>query len=435
MQQGTKLPFGREYLTEGGEDGACVLIRECYGGPWMNWFRFYSEALRDRKIAHISRLTGIDRATVLGVWTGLLCLASESPCRGSLYLAPGVPVATDEVAEEVGIEQGKMAVLVNAFLALDMLNGEDGTLTVTHWPERQYASDSSTARVRQHRQGRGETFQTRGRNVSETGKVQTRETLQKRFRNGPDTDTDPDTDTETDTEIEALTDRSVRDRSPSFGRRTALAPALTDTDQQPLFGGASVGAGIAVLEPSGNADEDRPVLPGPDDVDKGSCVLAAQQSVEEDVSVPGASPSVGEAAPLFPPGVPEVVSLLPAKGPGKKARRAAAEVDPRSRSPAVRAVHAVTGRMPHKDTFDVIIETVGPEPDVGRMKTCWSHWRARHYSPQNLDWLLDWYVNGIPERGSGNGGKVHANNQGYPGPSRGADPREYYRRSLELEST
>jgi hypothetical protein len=34
------------------------------------WFRFYSEALNDRKIARVARTTGKDRALVLGVWPG-----------------------------------------------------------------------------------------------------------------------------------------------------------------------------------------------------------------------------------------------------------------------------------------------------------------------------------------------------------------------------
>src|SRR5688572_2013184 len=78
----------------------------------------------------------------------------------------------------------------------------------------------------------------------------------------------------------------------------------------------------------------------------------------------------------------------------KKEKRTAKPPDPRAHHPAIEAVWKTRGRYPARDLWDMVIETVGEEPDVGRMKACWVRWRGKGFSSENYGWLTDWYVNG-----------------------------------------
>lgn len=85
----------------------------------------------------------------------------------------------------------------------------------------------------------------------------------------------------------------------------------------------------------------------------------------------------------------------------EKSRRTAAPPDPRSKHPALIAIREIKGKYPHKDVWDLVIKVVGNHPDLPRMRECWEAWRAKSYAPENLGWLVDWYVAGIPANGAG----------------------------------
>lgn len=114
----------------------------------LPWFRFYPEALNDRKIQRVCLVTKQPKALVIGVWTTILALASDSPERGKLLISEDVPITLDEILMECGIDD---PTIVNAFEDLGMIYVENETFHVTNWNGRQFASDDSTARVRKHR--------------------------------------------------------------------------------------------------------------------------------------------------------------------------------------------------------------------------------------------------------------------------------------------
>jgi len=118
----------------------------------MPWFRLYSELLTDRKITYTARMTGQSRVVVVGTWAGLLCLANDSPERGTLLLAPGMPYTVEDLAEEVGTDTETCAQLIEAFETLQMLTQNDGVWYITQWQSRQFQSDDSTARVQAWRE-------------------------------------------------------------------------------------------------------------------------------------------------------------------------------------------------------------------------------------------------------------------------------------------
>jgi len=148
----------------------------------LPWFRFYSEALRDRKLEYACRAASQPKFAVLAVWTALLCLANESPERGSLLIAEDMPVTASVVAGEIEMPEETVRAILAALEQLRRIESYDGVIVIRNWDKRQFASDDVTNRVRRWRAKRsGETLQQRYGNVG---------------CNGPDTDTESERETE-----------------------------------------------------------------------------------------------------------------------------------------------------------------------------------------------------------------------------------------------
>lgn len=81
----------------------------------------------------------------------------------------------------------------------------------------------------------------------------------------------------------------------------------------------------------------------------------------------------------------------------KKELRPAKTRDERNDHPAIKAFYKVRGSYPLKRNWDFVIEALGNEPDESKMRECWKVWSSHGYNPQDLVWVLDWYINGIPE--------------------------------------
>jgi hypothetical protein len=148
----------------------------------MPWFRFYSEALNDRKIARVVRISGQPKALVMGVWLTLLCLANDSPVRGCLMISEDMWLDEDEIMADTGLDPVTFGKVIGAFRQLGMVSISQG-YELPNWDKRQFSSDNSTARVRKYR----------AKKKVETS-VTKDETLPKRFSNVIDTDTDTDTE-------------------------------------------------------------------------------------------------------------------------------------------------------------------------------------------------------------------------------------------------
>ncbi len=80
--------------------------------------------------------------------------------------------------------------------------------------------------------------------------------------------------------------------------------------------------------------------------------------------------------------------------------------DKRNISPAIISFRRLTGLYPPKINYDQVISVLGDSPDEAKMKRCYQEWCGRGFKPTNLNWLLDWYVNGVPVRGKPMYGKV-----------------------------
>ena len=87
-------------------------------------------------------------------------------------------------------------------------------------------------------------------------------------------------------------------------------------------------------------------------------------------------------------------SISTSSSENKDMRPAKKPQDDRVGHPAIQAIWKIRGKYPLKALWDSLIEIVGDEPDVGRMKKCWLNWIGKGFNSENYGWLTDWYVNG-----------------------------------------
>jgi len=108
------------------------------------WWRAYDEAVDDPKLILLT-----DKQ--FRAWFNLCCLCSQN--GGQLPAAAAIGV-------KLRISTEKAKHLVAELVALGLIDANDGGASMHNWANRQYQSDSSTARVKRFRNAR--------RNVTET---------------------------------------------------------------------------------------------------------------------------------------------------------------------------------------------------------------------------------------------------------------------------
>lgn len=106
----------------------------------MKWFRLYNEIIDDQKVWDLSD-------SEFKAWVGVLCLASKAEAGGDTKLT--VSETAWKLRLDVSVTLQK---LIDRNLVTLRTNG-DGveTVFVPKWKKRQFQSDSSTERVRKHR--------------------------------------------------------------------------------------------------------------------------------------------------------------------------------------------------------------------------------------------------------------------------------------------
>ncbi len=164
------------------------------------WFRLYSETIRDRKIDYAANAAQVPRPLILGVWTTLLCLANDSPIRGTLLLAKDIPLTEAMLCKETGLTSDALGPILKAFEGLGMVSIENFVVSISNWDSRQFESDSSTERTREYRERHNKA-------VTET-------TAEKVTTPSPDRHGDlPESETETESETEAESESETDARS------------------------------------------------------------------------------------------------------------------------------------------------------------------------------------------------------------------------------
>lgn len=146
----------------------------------MQWFRFYTEAISDKKLRRIARDNNESMAHVLGVWTIVLSMASDSPERGTLLISDEVPATIDDINDAAGcnVTATFQKLLVTGLVTVGVTDDGQTVYTVPAWDKRQFESDSSAPRVKRHRERK------------KAAKMGENVTAEKRYGNAPDTDTE-----------------------------------------------------------------------------------------------------------------------------------------------------------------------------------------------------------------------------------------------------
>lgn len=112
--------------------------------PSRPWFRFYVEAVTDRKLR---RLTPAQR----WLWVAILAAARQSPKPGVLLVADDLTMTVEELADHAGMRVRDVKAGLEQMLALGLVAITDGLISVPRWDDRQFESDDVTARTAKHR--------------------------------------------------------------------------------------------------------------------------------------------------------------------------------------------------------------------------------------------------------------------------------------------
>lgn len=115
----------------------------------MDWFRSYHEMLNDPKLDDFTDAQ-------IGIWTKLLCSASQQTQRGYIELKTTKKSAMHALASNLKTRTDRLATALELFSDRKMvtydLDAKEGWVHITNWNKRQFESDSSTPRVRKHRE-------------------------------------------------------------------------------------------------------------------------------------------------------------------------------------------------------------------------------------------------------------------------------------------
>lgn len=161
----------------------------------MEWFRFYSDALRKRKVQALP-------ATLFRAWINLLCLANDGEPRGTL------PTDISDIAFALRVKPDKAREILETLIERNLFDRKDDRICAHNWEKRQPGSDNVAARVRKHREQKPSSDDSG--NVTETF----HETPAKRYGNVLDPDTDPDTDPDRSTTTTATRAREAEEAEP-----------------------------------------------------------------------------------------------------------------------------------------------------------------------------------------------------------------------------
>ena len=116
----------------------------------MTWVRLHTEVRYDRKLRRLP-------AEQRWLWITLITLAKDSPKEGWLFVAEGLPLTIEDLADEAAISVEHAIAGMKAFMDMEMIEDVDGAFKLVNWEKRQFRSDSSAERTRHWRARKQET--------------------------------------------------------------------------------------------------------------------------------------------------------------------------------------------------------------------------------------------------------------------------------------
>lgn len=176
------------------------------------WFKQSNDMPNSAKIRKVTRMcSSLSRLQVVGAWTMILCMASESPTRGTLLIAKNTPYNRQDIADELELTTSETDDLLNSFEAVGMLEYANESWHITGWEKQQGKRDSTNA----ERQKR---YRERRRNAARNVTVTLRET------NLPLPDIDQDIDQDIDPPLPPKGEDALVELVDYFSEITEISP-------------------------------------------------------------------------------------------------------------------------------------------------------------------------------------------------------------------
>ena len=195
----------------------------------MPWFRMYVEVLDDPKAQRLS-------PQLFKTWINLLCLASRNG---------GLLPSADDISFHLRLSVTDAQQQIDDLILAGLVDiRPDGRCEPHNWSARQFASDSSTERVRKHREAK----QGVTRNVAGNGEGNVSSAV---------TETPPDSDSETESEVQLTPLTPLR----HVAEATHEGGLQVERNQEGGRVELAHAADADVLEPPTGRRPNRPLLP------------------------------------------------------------------------------------------------------------------------------------------------------------------------------
>lgn len=102
--------------------------------PKKPWFRFYVEAIWDRKIRR-------QHVATRWVFVTALACARSSPVPGTLLLEEGAPMTLDDLTDAAALPRRQVKSGIEALIDIGIVRKDDDTWVISKWNGRQFESD------------------------------------------------------------------------------------------------------------------------------------------------------------------------------------------------------------------------------------------------------------------------------------------------------
>jgi hypothetical protein len=131
-----------------------------------HWFRLYNTLVDDPKVQQLPELLF---KALINLW----CVASQND---------GVLPSNADIAYKLRIKPEKSAEYVSKLVRAGLIDNVDGVFVPHNWTGRQFQSDTSTERVKRHRDKKRNVPSSVPRNVSETVMKRTEQSRTKQIQ-------------------------------------------------------------------------------------------------------------------------------------------------------------------------------------------------------------------------------------------------------------
>lgn len=120
----------------------------------INWIKVDTNIFENKKIKYLRRLPNGD--TLVLVWIMLLTMAGQCNLNGRVFLTEDVPYSADMLADELGVKQTVVKRALEEFEKLNMIERNEGFITVLGWCEHQ--NIESLDKIREQNRKRQEKY-------------------------------------------------------------------------------------------------------------------------------------------------------------------------------------------------------------------------------------------------------------------------------------